>query len=103
MTTHDAQTPRSRTRSHGGSSRPTIRDIARAAGLSVATVSRVTHDDPRVTGAPRAHRQLLKSTLESLGFVNLAEEWWHYTYQPEPYPDTYFDFPVSRAALPGTR
>jgi D-alanyl-D-alanine dipeptidase len=60
-------------------------------------------DDPRVTGAPRAHRQLLKSTLESLGFVNLAEEWWHYTYQPEPYPDTYFDFPVSRAALPGTR
>ena len=50
--------------------------------------------DPRVQGEQRANRLLLKSTLEALGFVNLAEEWWHYTYKPEPYPDTYFDFPV---------
>ncbi|CAM5746525.1 putative D-alanyl-D-alanine dipeptidase [Streptomyces afghaniensis 772] len=55
--------------------------------------------DPRVQGQQRANRLLLKSTLEGLGFVNLAEEWWHYTYKPEPYPDTYFDFPVSRKAL----
>ncbi|GGW55722.1 M15 family metallopeptidase [Streptomyces caelestis] len=55
--------------------------------------------DPRVQGGQRANRLLLKSTLEGLGFVNLAEEWWHYTYKPEPYPDTYFDFPVSRKAL----
>ncbi|MGW3497306.1 M15 family metallopeptidase [Streptomyces sp. NPDC001020] len=56
-------------------------------------------DDPRITGERRANRQLLKSTLEGLGFVNLAEEWWHFTYKPEPYPNTYFDFPVSRASL----
>lgn len=31
--------------------------------------------------------------------MNLAEEWWHYTFKPEPYPDTYFDFPVSTASL----
>ncbi|MGV9255156.1 M15 family metallopeptidase [Streptomyces sp. NPDC003697] len=55
--------------------------------------------DPRVQGQQRANRLLLKSTLEALGFVNLAEEWWHYTYKPEPYPDTYFDFPVSRTSL----
>lgn len=55
--------------------------------------------DPRIQGQQRANRMLLKSTLENLGFVNLAEEWWHYTYQPEPYPDTYFDFPVSRKSL----
>ncbi|WP_086561339.1 M15 family metallopeptidase [Streptomyces africanus] len=55
--------------------------------------------DPRVQGEQRTNRLLLKSTLEGLGFVNLAEEWWHYTYKPEPYPDTYFDFPVSRKAL----
>jgi D-alanyl-D-alanine dipeptidase len=55
--------------------------------------------DPRVQGEQRANRLLLKSTLEGLGFVNLAEEWWHYTYKPEPYPDTYFDFPVSKKAL----
>ncbi|MER5213721.1 M15 family metallopeptidase [Streptomyces sp. NPDC002838] len=57
--------------------------------------------DPRVQGAQRANRLLLKSTLESLGFVNLAEEWWHYTYKPELYPDTYFDFPVSSKSLTG--
>lgn len=59
--------------------------------------------DPRVQGQQRANRLLLKSTLEGLGFVNLAEEWWHYTFQPEPYPDTYFDFPVSRKSLIGRR
>ncbi|MBV1948821.1 M15 family metallopeptidase [Streptomyces sp. BV129] len=55
--------------------------------------------DPRVQGVQRANRLLLKNTLEHLGFVNLAEEWWHYTYKPEPYPDTYFDFPVNRKSL----
>ncbi|MFI9253163.1 M15 family metallopeptidase [Streptomyces sp. NPDC053069] len=55
--------------------------------------------DPRIQGEQRANRLLLKSTLEGLGFVNLAEEWWHFTYQPEPYPDTYFDFPVSWKSL----
>jgi D-alanyl-D-alanine dipeptidase len=55
--------------------------------------------DPRIQGEQRSNRLLLKSTLEALGFVNLAEEWWHYTFKPEPYPDTYFDFPVSRKSL----
>jgi D-alanyl-D-alanine dipeptidase len=55
--------------------------------------------DPRVQGQQRANRLLLKGTLENLGFVNLAEEWWHYTFKPEPYPDTYFDFPVSWKSL----
>ncbi|WP_369387989.1 M15 family metallopeptidase [Streptomyces sp. CG1] len=55
--------------------------------------------DPRVQGEQRANRLLLKSTMEGVGFVNLAEEWWHYTYKPEPYPDTYFDFPVSWKSL----
>ncbi|MFI9204242.1 M15 family metallopeptidase [Streptomyces sp. NPDC053048] len=50
--------------------------------------------DPRVTGRQRANRLLLKATMERAGFVNLPEEWWHYTLRGEPYPDTYFDFPV---------
>ncbi|MFE9774104.1 M15 family metallopeptidase [Streptomyces sp. NPDC005931] len=57
--------------------------------------------DPRVDEDQRANRLLLRSTLEDLGFVNLAEEWWHYTFKPEPHPDTYFDFPVSRRSLTG--
>ncbi|WP_268219423.1 M15 family metallopeptidase [Streptomyces sp. EMB24] len=51
----------------------------------------------------RANRTLLKNTLEDLGFVNLAEEWWHYTFKPEAYPDTYFDFPVSQRSVAGHR
>ncbi|MHC3428257.1 M15 family metallopeptidase [Streptomyces sp. DT18] len=56
-------------------------------------------DDPRITGIRRAHRDLLTTTLEHEGFTNLPEEWWHFTHQPEQYPDTYFDFPVSRRSL----
>ncbi|CAM5327179.1 D-alanyl-D-alanine dipeptidase [Streptomyces xanthochromogenes] len=58
-------------------------------------------DDPRVQGVQRANRQFLKSTLAAQGFVNLPEEWWHFTYQPEPFPSTYFDFPVSWRSVTG--
>ncbi len=56
-------------------------------------------EDPRITGQARANRQLLKGTLASAGFRNLAEEWWHYTLNGEPFPDTFFDFPVTRRSL----
>jgi D-alanyl-D-alanine dipeptidase len=56
-------------------------------------------DEPRITGEQRAHRDLLRDTLSREGFVNLPEEWWHYTFQPEAFPDTYFDFPVERRSL----
>ncbi|MBQ0865424.1 M15 family metallopeptidase [Streptomyces sp. A73] len=56
-------------------------------------------DDPRITEEQRANRQLLKTTLERQGFTNLPEEWWHFTHKPETFPDTYFDFPVSRHSL----
>lgn len=58
-------------------------------------------DDPRIQGAQRANRQFLKSTLAAQGFVNLPEEWWHFTYQPETFPDTYFDFPVAWRSVAG--
>ncbi|MDD4356891.1 MAG: M15 family metallopeptidase, partial [Smithellaceae bacterium] len=28
------------------------------------------------------------------GFKNYDKEWWHFTLVNEPYPDTYFNFPV---------
>ncbi|MGK5639518.1 M15 family metallopeptidase [Streptomyces sp. URMC 126] len=55
--------------------------------------------DPRVVGTQRANRLLLKDGLEKAGFHNLPEEWWHYTFRPETFPDTYFDFPVTRRSL----
>ncbi|MGW2305735.1 M15 family metallopeptidase [Streptomyces sp. NPDC001809] len=57
--------------------------------------------DPRIRGAQRAHRQLLGNALAEQGFVNLPEEWWHFTFKPEPFPSTFFDFPVARRSVAG--
>lgn len=42
----------------------------------------------------RANRLLLKTLMERQGFVNYDLEWWHYTLKNEPFPTTYFDFPI---------
>lgn len=43
----------------------------------------------------RANRLLLKTLMEKHGFRNYPVEWWHFTLKNEPYPDAYFDFPIS--------
>lgn len=40
------------------------------------------------------NRQLLQQVMVKHGFKPLLEEWWHFTLVDEPFPDTYFDFPV---------
>lgn len=45
------------------------------------------------------NRKLLHELMMKHGFRPLAEEWWHFTLMDEPYPDTYFDFPVSMEGL----
>lgn len=55
-------------------------------------------EDPRVTGAARENRRLLGRVLGAQGFVNLPEEWWHFTLRPEAFPDTVFDVPVAVAS-----
>lgn len=40
------------------------------------------------------NRQILREAMLRHGFKPLAEEWWHFTLKDEPYPDTYFEFPV---------
>lgn len=52
-------------------------------------------DDRRVGAVARENRRRLTGVLGRQGFVNLPEEWWHFTYRPEAFPDRYFDFPVS--------
>ena len=42
----------------------------------------------------KANRLLLQALMEDAGFAPLETEWWHFTLKDEPYPDTYFDFPV---------
>jgi D-alanyl-D-alanine dipeptidase len=40
------------------------------------------------------NRQYLRTVMEASGFSSYNREWWHYTLKDEPYPDTYFDFPI---------
>lgn len=42
----------------------------------------------------RSHRLLLKTLMAKHGFRNYDKEWWHFTLNEEPYPETYFNFPV---------
>jgi D-alanyl-D-alanine dipeptidase len=52
------------------------------------------HGSPMVNEQQSANRMLLKELMLRHGFKHYPEEWWHYTLANEPYPDTYFDFPV---------
>ena len=40
------------------------------------------------------NRMTLRAAMMHHGFQPLKEEWWHFTLAGEPYPETYFDFPV---------
>ena len=47
-----------------------------------------------LTPAQIANRTLLRDAMVARGFRPLRTEWWHFTLVNEPYPDTYFDFPI---------
>jgi D-alanyl-D-alanine dipeptidase len=53
------------------------------------------HGADGVCGAEAEHRRILCSLMEASGFERYEREWWHYVLRDEPYPDTYFDFPIS--------
>jgi D-alanyl-D-alanine dipeptidase len=40
------------------------------------------------------NRMLLRNLMLKHGFLPIEEEWWHFVLKDEPYPDTYFTFPV---------
>jgi D-alanyl-D-alanine dipeptidase len=52
------------------------------------------HGAQGITLVETINRQHLRSIMESCGFRSYDCEWWHYTLADEPYPDTYFDFPI---------
>ena len=47
-----------------------------------------------LTAQQFANRMLLRTVMLSHGFKPYDCEWWHFTLRNEPYPDTYFEFPV---------
>jgi len=49
---------------------------------------------PGLTPVEIQNRARLRDAMAARGFKNYPLEWWHYTFEPEPYPDSYFDFPI---------
>ncbi|OLT42644.1 D-alanyl-D-alanine dipeptidase [Saccharomonospora sp. CUA-673] len=54
---------------------------------------------PGVPDEVRENRFLLRDIMADAGFGDYPVEWWHFTLEDEPYPDEYFDFPISRESL----
>jgi D-alanyl-D-alanine dipeptidase len=52
-----------------------------------------------ITRVEAKNRQFLCSIMEACGFRSYDCEWWHYTLIDEPYPDTYFDFPITASTV----
>lgn len=64
-------------------------------GTGFDCFSPLSHPDSQgVSPQQRANRLLLQSLMIQAGFKPLDTEWWHFTLAKEPYPDTYFTFPV---------
>ncbi len=62
--------------------------------------SEVSHPDYRgITGEQYENRMILQRAMIRGGFQPIDCEWWHFTLKNEPYPDTYFEFPVSSEYL----
>ena len=50
--------------------------------------------DTSLSVEAQANRALLAQAMRKRGFVPYNKEWWHFTLRHEPYPETYFNFPV---------
>ena len=48
-----------------------------------------------ITPEQFANRMILRKAMLRHGFKPLDSEWWHFTLRNEPFPDTYFTFPVN--------
>ncbi len=59
-----------------------------------------SHPDYRgITDSQYENRMILQKAMVRNGFIPVDCEWWHFTLADEPYPDTYFEFPVSSEYL----
>ena len=62
--------------------------------------SPISHPDCReITDEQYENRMTLRHVMLRCGFEPMDCEWWHFSLRDEPYPDTYFNFPVSSEYL----
>ena len=50
--------------------------------------------DGKINATQFHNRMILRQAMLRHGFKPIVSEWWHFTLKDEPYPDTYFTFPV---------
>ena len=58
-------------------------------------------DCKEITDEQYNNRMILQNVMVRNGFLPLDCEWWHFTLKNEPFPETYFEFPVSANYLRG--
>ena len=62
--------------------------------------SEISHPDYRgITDEQYENRMRLRHVMLRNGFQPIDCEWWHFSLENEPYPDTYFAFPAASAYL----
>ncbi len=62
--------------------------------------SEISHPSYRgISDEQYDNRMRLQKVMVRNGFEPIDNEWWHFKLKDEPYPDTYFEFPVSSEYL----
>lgn len=60
----------------------------------------LSHPDyKKISDEQYANRMILRDSMIKYGFEPLSVEWWHFTLKDEPYPNTYFTFPINSSSL----
>ena len=60
----------------------------------------LSHPDyTEITDEQYENRMILRDAMVEHGFKPLEEEWWHFTLENEPYPETYFTFAVNSESV----
>lgn len=82
----------------------TLLDMATGKELDMGSAfdffSELSHPDSKaVTPEQHRNRMFLQDLMVRNGFEPIDCEWWHFTLKDEPYPDTYFEFPVALDSL----
>ncbi|QTL05472.1 M15 family metallopeptidase [Aquabacter sp. L1I39] len=77
----------------------TLADLKTGAPLDMGTPfdlfsERSWPDSPDVTAEQKGNRDFLADVMGRHDFDPFHMEWWHFTLRGEPFPDTYFDFPI---------
>lgn len=57
-------------------------------------LTRKYRNNPKITEEQVNNRMILRKAMMRHGFKPISTEWWHFTLRNEPFPNTYFKFPV---------